>query len=342
VPAVAYVAIGRSLPESQRARMMAVLSTAWVVPGLVGPGVAAEVAHLFGWRWVFLGLVPLVAIVGPLALPALLRLGRPDAEPAEEHKVVDAIRTAVGAALVLSALDAHNPFAVVGLAAAGVLVGLASLRRLLPTGTLRAARGLPSTILSRGLLTFAFFGADAYVTLTITTVRHHSTVMAGAVVTASTLAWTVGSWVQARLNERWEGRRLIRCGLALILMGTVGMAWQLRVGIPVVEAFAAWAVAGLGMGLSYAPISLMMLRVAPSGREGWASASLNLADVLGTALGVGIGGAAVAAVSHDARAVSDGVLFAFGAAALAAIVALLVSRRLPGTVAPVPPVTVSR
>src|SRR5690349_9344179 len=33
VPAVAYVAIGGSLPERQRAHMMAVLSTAWVVPG---------------------------------------------------------------------------------------------------------------------------------------------------------------------------------------------------------------------------------------------------------------------------------------------------------------------
>jgi MFS family permease len=50
VPAVAYVAIGRSLPEAQRARMMAVLSTAWVVPGIVGPAVAAAVSHLFGWR----------------------------------------------------------------------------------------------------------------------------------------------------------------------------------------------------------------------------------------------------------------------------------------------------
>ena len=44
VPAVAYVAIGRSLPEALRARMMAVLSTAWVVPGIVGPGVAAAVS----------------------------------------------------------------------------------------------------------------------------------------------------------------------------------------------------------------------------------------------------------------------------------------------------------
>ena len=127
VPAVAYVAIGRSLREVQRARMMAVLSTAWVVPGVVGPGVAAVVAHLFGWRWVFLGLIPLVAVAGPIAVPALARLGRPATTSLDEHRVTDAVRTAAGAAFVLAAFGARNVFAAVGLAAVGVLVGLAPL-----------------------------------------------------------------------------------------------------------------------------------------------------------------------------------------------------------------------
>src|SRR5712691_5662612 len=65
MPAVAYVAIGRSLPERLRAQMMAVLSTAWVAPGLAGPALSAEIARLFGWRWVFLGLLPFVALTGP-------------------------------------------------------------------------------------------------------------------------------------------------------------------------------------------------------------------------------------------------------------------------------------
>lgn len=331
VPAVAYVAIGRSLPEAQRARMMAVLSTAWVVPGIVGPAVAALVGHLFGWRWVFLGLIPLVLLAGPLALPALVRLGRAPHTPSEEHRMADAVRTAAGAALVLGALDAGTVWVGLLLAVAGVLVGLAPLRRLLPAGTLLARRGLPATILSRGLLTFAFFGADAYVTLTITTVRHHSTIAAGGAVTASTLAWTVGAWIQAQLHDQWEGARLIRLGLALLLVGTAGMAWQLRADVPLWEAYVAWSAAGLGMGLSYAPISLMMLRAAPPGREGWASASLSLADVLGEALGVGVGGAAVAAVSRGDRPVTAGVVLAFAAAALAAVTALFVTRRLPGS-----------
>ena len=59
------------------------------------------------------------------------------------------------------------------------------------------------------------------------------------------------------------------------------MAITLRPEIPVAMGVASWTVAGIGMGLAYAPISLLMLRQAPPGREGWASASLNLADVLG-------------------------------------------------------------
>jgi MFS family permease len=331
VPAVAYVAIGRSLPETLRPRMMAVLSTAWVVPGIVGPALAAAVAHLFGWRWVFLGLVPLVAVAGPLALPALLHLGRPDRRVSAEHRVTDGIRTAGGAALFLAALDTRQLWSGMALGIAGVVVGLPALRRLLPAGTLGARPGLPTTILSRGLLTFAFFGADAYVTLSITTVRHHSTLLAGAVVTSSTLAWTAGSWVQAHFNQRWEGRRLVRAGLGCILLGIAGMVTFLHPGVPLAVAFISWTIAGFGMGLSYAPISLMMLRVAPPGREGWASASLNLADVLGTALGVGIGGAAVATVSRAAHPVSNGVALAYGAAACAAVLAAVLSPRLPRT-----------
>ena len=86
------------------------------------------------------------------------------------------------------------------------------------------------------------------------------------------------------------------------------------------------------MGLAYAPISLMMLRNAPPGQEGRTSASLNLSDVLGTAIGIGVGGAAVAdgAGSH----LSLGITVAFAAAAVAGVAALLVSHRLPDTITP--------
>jgi MFS family permease len=345
VPAVAYVSIGRSLAGPLRARMMAVLSTAWVAPGLVGPAISAEVAHVFGWRWVFLGLLPVVAITGLVAVPALIRLGPPRSRGAEEHRLTDGIRTAAGAAMILAGLTlaagSGAVLAGVGLIAAGLAVALPALRRLVPAGTLTARRGLPATILSRGLLTFTFFGADAYVTLSVTAVRHRSPVVAGIAVTGATLAWTAGAWLQARLNERWEARRLVRVGLAVVLAGIAGMILVLQPGVPVAVGLAAWTVAGLGMGLAYAPISLLMLREAPPGREGWASASLNLADVLGTAIGVGVGGAAVTAATGSSLYL--GVTAAFAIAAAAGIAALAVTRRLPaGPTGTLPPAAAER
>src|SRR5215475_2832103 len=321
VPSVAYAAIGRSFPGPLQARMMAVLSTAWVVPGLAGPVVAAEVAHVFGWRWVFLGLLPVVAVAGSIAVPALVRLGPPGAGQVQEHQLIYGVAVVAGAALIL----------------AGTAAGLPALRRLVPAGTLTARPGLPATILSRGLLTFAFFGADAYVTLAITAVRHRSPLVAGIAVTGATLSWTAGAWVQARLSETWPGRRFVRTGLVIVLAGIAGMALALQPAVPVVVGLAAWTVAGLGMGLAYAPLSLMMLRNALPGQEGQASASLNLADVLGTAIGIGVGGAAVpAAAGGDLQL---GITAALAVSATVAVVALAVTRRLPaGTTASPPPV----
>jgi Arabinose efflux permease len=72
---IAYVAIGRTLPESLRPRMFATLSTAWVLPGVIGPAIAGTVGDSIGWRFVFLGLLPLIAIAGALTLGAL-QIGR--------------------------------------------------------------------------------------------------------------------------------------------------------------------------------------------------------------------------------------------------------------------------
>ena len=64
--------------------------------------------------------------------------------------------------------------------------------------------------------------------------------------------------------------------------------------LPAWTAVPVWAVAGLGMGLGYAPLSVSALGAAPPAREGEATASLQLCDTLGVSLGTGLGGALVA------------------------------------------------
>jgi MFS family permease len=329
VPAVAYATIGRSFPEWLRPRVFAVLSTAWVVPGLIGPAVSALVATRFGWRAVFLGLLPLVLASGAMAWSSLRRLGPPPEPLVQRGRLPKAVGVATGAGLVLAGLTSRSPVAGVLLVVAGLAVGLVPLRGLLPPGTLTGRPGLPVTVLSRALLTFAFFGADTYVPLAITSVRGRSTAVASLAVTAATLSWTAGSWVQERRAAGWPGRRLIRAGLLVVVTGIGCQAAALFPAVPLAVAVAGWAVGGFGMGLAYAPISVIVLGEAPSGQEGTASASLQLADTLGVALGAGLGGVLVAAGAAAGWLPRAGLAGAFALTAAVGLAAVMLARRIP-------------
>ena len=69
-----YVVIAMVYPLRDRPAASALISAAWVVPSLIGPPVAGLVTQVFGWRWVFLGLVPLILLGLPLLVPVMRRL----------------------------------------------------------------------------------------------------------------------------------------------------------------------------------------------------------------------------------------------------------------------------
>ncbi len=343
---IAYVAIGRALPEELRPRMFAVLSTAWVLPGVIGPAIAGVVAERTSWRAVFLGLLPLIVLAAAVTLPAiraavpsgaLARGGEANrgaahgsAETAMRRRLPLALVLALGAALLVAGLASGALLPGGPVALGGILLVLPTFRRLTPAGTLRAARGLPAAVLLRGVLTFAFFCADAYVTLALQHWRGLSPSVAGIALTGATLSWAAGAWVQARRFETLGARRLVRSGFAVVVVGIAGFALVLVPAVPVAMGLAAWTVAGFGMGLAYAPLSLTVLREAAPGGVGAAASGLQLSDVLGTALGTGVGGALVAI---GARAGLDpwvGLLGAFAVGAAVGLAGLAVAARLEG------------
>ena len=328
VPAVAYVAISRGYPQACRPRMFAVLSTAWVIPGLIGPAIAALVASAVGWRWVFLGLLPLVAVAGLLATLALRGVPRPVATARPELPYLPVLGVVAGAGVALASLSSGQlPIVVAGVLAGGALL-VVSLRRLAPPGTLLARRGLPATILSRGLLTCSFFAGDAYVPYAITAVRHAPTELGALALTAATMTWTAGSWVQARWITRVGPRRLIRLGEGMVFIGLALMSVTLLPSVPVALGIVAWAIGGFGIGQAYSPLSVTTLDRATRGQEGRATSALQLFDVLGQAVGTGVAGAIVAGAARGLGH-RDGVALAFGFALFVSVISVLVGVRLP-------------
>jgi MFS family permease len=338
IPPTAYVAIGRSMPESLRPRMFATLSTAWVLPGVIGPAIAGLVGEHLHWRLVFLGLLPLIALSGGLTLSALRAVPGSGAAATTEHEAASAsarrlpqaLLVALGAGLTLGGLTSGVVVPAIVLVALGLVVGLPAIRRLTPPGTLVAARGLPATVLLRGLLTFGFFAADAYVTLALQSWRRLDASVAGLALTGATVAWTSGAWIQARWINRLGARRLVRLGFALVAVGVLGFGLVLPPTLPVAIGIGLWAVAGLGMGLAYSPLSLTVLREARPGEEGSATSALQLSDVLGTALGTGAGGAIIAAADTGGLEEWVGLAGAFAVGAGVLLVGLVLTRQMHG------------
>lgn len=332
----AYVAIGRCLPDRLQPRMFAMLSTAWVAPGIIGPSIAALVGEFTSWRWVFLGLLPFLAIAGGIALSALHRTSgampgiEGDAVAATRRRLPSALLAAGGAGLLVAALTAHEWYLLVVGAVAGIAMLLPALRHLTPPGTLRMVPGVPAAILLRGVMTFAFFSGDAYIALLLQTWRGTPATLTGIVFTITTLAWSAGTWAQARRIDAWGPRVFVVLGFALIAAGSVLTIPAVMAGVPPEITIVTWTLPGIGMGIMYSAVTLVVLRGTVGAGQGAASSALQLTDILGTALGAGVGGAITAfgtRSGEDGLGIALGVVFALSA--VVALVGMLLARRLP-------------
>ncbi len=338
VPPIAYVAIGRSLPEHLRPQMFATLSTAWVLPGVLGPALAGIVAEVAGWRWVFLGLLPLIMLSSAIAFPAVRSIGPDPTDAANAATLREraplAIVVALGAGFLLAGLTSGQPILLVVLGIVGTLLAIYALRRLTPPGTLRAARGLPAAVLMRGIITFAFFAVDAYVALALVDWRGLRVVEAGLALTAATISWTAGSWTQAHFSSRHQPEWFVRVGLVVLVVGLASFTIVLLPSLSPWLAVPTLAVAGYAMGLAYSPLALIVLKEAPSAEQGRASAAISLTDSLGTALGTGITGALVAASVRGTGDPAAGLAIGFGVAVGVALLGVALGGRLHAVSAP--------
>jgi len=297
------VAVGRGFPPALRPKVYAALSTAWVLPSVAGPLVAAVIAEHLTWRLVFLAVVPAVVLGAALALPALHQA---DADTAARRAGTDAaaddarpgVRVALvlaaGAALVLEALATRQAVAGPIVGVAGVVLAVPALRAILPKRSLPPATRQLGAMAVAALANAAFFGAEAFLPLSLRVVHHRSVTEAGVVLTVAALTWTSGSWVQARFQDRVGPRALSAAGLALVATGVAGVAVLDWAATPWWVAYAAWAVAGAGMGLAYATTTLVVVSAAGEGRQGGPMAAMQVLVTLGVALSAGVGGAALA------------------------------------------------
>ncbi len=321
-----YVIAGQAYSSELRPRLFGAFAAGWVLPALIGPLAAGLITTHLGWRGVFLLLLPLVG-----AGLALLLSAGPD-QPVEREPAADrrsnapwALLTGAGIAALQYAAQRLDPAAVV-LAVVGGLALAAGLRRLLPRGTVRARRGIPAVVACRGLAAGAFFGMDALLPFVLTEQHGWSASTAGLPLTAGAVGWVVAAQLQGRRAEV-PRQRVLRAGFVLL---TLGLAATATVAVPAFggwPAYLTWFVAGAGMGLSMPSVGVLLLDLSPEAERGANSAALQISDVTGSALCIGLSGVLVAGAADGGGALWPAVVAAVAVLSVPALLGVRVAGR---------------
>jgi MFS family permease len=192
------------------------------------------------------------------------------------------------------------------------------------------------------VMSFGMFGAVFLGAQYLQTVQGYSPFQAGL----RTLPWTampaIAAPLSGYLSDRFGARRIVAFALALQATGIAWLALRVTPTLPYPRLIPPFVLAGLGMGLFFAPVARLTLGFAPREMEGVASGTSNTLRQFGTVLGIAVlgsvfssfGGYATAAdfVSGTSAAQKVGAV----ALAVGAVLALaLPAARKPAAAEPV-------
>jgi MFS family permease len=328
-----FVVVGRAYPVAEHPRVFSLMSAAWVLPAIAGPAVAGLIVEAMGWRWVFLLVVAAAVPAMAVIWPRVRTVAPGDPDVPRDRRICWSLGAAAGA-LVLH-VGGQSPL----LLAAGVVTVAVCGVRLLPPGSLAAARGLPSVVLLRGLAGAAFVQADVFIPLLLTRERGLSPALAGLSVTVGALFWSAGSWIQARQGQRFSDVARLRLGAAAIAAGVLSAMAVTVAAVPVAVVVGGWCLGGFGMGLVSPGSAALVLRLSGPAEQGANSSALNVADALLTTTALAAGGALFAALVDRGPAA---YLAAFGVALVPALAGVVVAgRTFGGSEGPAAPVTLA-
>ncbi|MGX7730815.1 MFS transporter [Rhodococcus sp. 2H158] len=317
-----YVVVAAAYPEQLRARVFTVLTSAWLLPALLGPPLAGALADGFGWRWVF-AVAPVPAVVAVAALIPALR--GTNARGAGDQPW--SLGRGAVAAVAVMGLGVAGQRSVTGWPVV-LLVSLVAVAwavpRLLPRGTWRFDPGLPALLAARTLAGAAFFGVEVYVPLALVQFRGYSPAAAGGFLTLSAVAWFAGSWLAAHARMLADPVRRIRIGVVALVAAIPATATVAAPAVRSIVPLLGWGLAGLGIGLAFVSASVLLLDWSPPEHTGANTAAMQVNDAVGQSLWLSVG-AVVFGLSHAA---GWGFAAVFAGAAVVAAAAGVASGRL--------------
>jgi EmrB/QacA subfamily drug resistance transporter len=296
-PAALSIILTTFAEGSERNRALAVWGAIAGAGGAVGLLLGGAIVQVLSWRWVFFVNVPIGAAVLLLA-PRILAESR--AEGARSgYDLEGATAITLGTMALVFTLIKSNEWGwgsartLAGLAvAAGLLVGFVWIERRHenPLVSLRifANRSLAASDATMLLLAAALFGVLFFCTLYLQQVLGYNALKTGVAYLPLSFTLIGSSAVASRVADRFGPKPVLVGGL---LVATVGFALFTRLqahGDYAGRVVPAMVVMGVGLGMSFVPITIAATSGVAAEDSGLASGLLNTTQQVGGSLGLAV------------------------------------------------------
>ena len=296
-PAVLSIITTTFSDAKDRAKALAIWSAIAAGGGAVGLLLGGVLTDLASWRWIFFVNVP----VGVALAIATVRFV-PESRSQLAHRTFDlpgAVAVTAGLVLLVFAIVKSNSYGwgsprTIGLLAAGVvlLAGFLALERRSPAPLMRLSifrlRGLAAADLTLLLTAAAVFATFFFVSLYLQQILGYRPLSAGAAFLPFSAGIATGATVARKLVPRLGVHVVPVIGLALATAGMIVLT-QLPVhGRYASNLLPGLLPLGLGLGLTFVPITLAGTSEVSGDDAGLASGLLNTAQQVGGSIGLAV------------------------------------------------------
>lgn len=302
IVALGYAFVRHAYPERLWSRASALYAAVWGAATFIGPSLGGLFAEGHLWRIAFAIPAPftaLMAIFGPLRLPE-----GPDDRTEISVPIVQVLLMVAAVVMLSLAGSAESAVFRFGWLAASVLaaVGLVVTERALstsvfPQGATRLSTPL-GLIYGFQLLVLLVLSADVYIPYFLQELHGIPPLFSGYLVALVALGWTSGAF----LTTHHTGNRAIASivfGAALQIVGTASLVFTMAQvnpgsGLGLIAIISAGIYfMGAGVGLGWAHLVALVIRLAPDREKDKASAAITIMQSLGSGFGAALAGVIV-------------------------------------------------
>lgn len=292
--------------SAERGRALGIWAACNGLAMAIGPTLGGLLIHQFGWRSIFLVVIPLSLGAFVLAVPSIPE----SSDPHERH--FDAPAQTLGAlalgGLAFAAIQSRDAPIVAIAAFIGALIALAlfiktEARRgaaaLVPLDIF-SARAFRGAVTATAGMTFGMYGVLFLLPLTWQSAGTLDATGAGLALMPMALVFVLVSPLSGTLAGKLGSRFMTAGGVAIVGGGLllVGLSAD-QAGVAMAET--GLALTGLGMGLATGPLMGAAVGAVAASRSGTAAALINVARMAGATTGVAILGT-VYALAHAGSA----------------------------------------